>query len=75
MKSGFKILIASCLLISFSSFAHDNKMKQEQTGKMHEEHMKCMNKTGKSMQECMQMMEESKGKANKEKAGQKKTSY
>lgn len=50
-------------------------MKQEQTDKMHEEHMKCMNKTGKSMQECMQMMEESKGKANKEKTGQKKTSY
>lgn len=75
MKLVFKILTAFCLLISFSSFAHDKKMKQEQTDKMHEEHMKCMNKTGKTMEECMQMMEESKGKENKVKSKQKKMSY
>ncbi len=75
MKSILKIIAVSSLVISFSSMAHDKKMKQEESSKMHEEHMKCMNKTGKSMEECMQMMEDSKIKKNKDKKTQKKSNY
>ncbi len=74
MKSILKIIAVSSLVISFSSLAHD-KMKQEESSKMHKEHMKCMNKTGKSMEECMQMMEDSKIKKNKDKKTQKKSNY
>ena len=62
------------LFLSFFALA-DEKMKHQHGGaemQKHEEHMKCMEKTGKSMEECMKMMEQEKGKSKKEEKAKSK---
>lgn len=68
MKLLSSLSIFLSLFLSFNAFA-DGKMKHNHGGtemQEHEEHMKCMEKTGKSMEECMKMMEQDKGKSKKE---------
>lgn len=48
-----KLLLLVLILSSFSFPALSQHQHQNMDSKMHETHMKCMEKSGKSMEECM----------------------
>jgi major membrane immunogen (membrane-anchored lipoprotein) len=70
-----KVLIAFAVssLYLTSSMAQSDKTKQEMTDESHKVHMKCMEKTGKSMEECMKMKKDSTPKSEDAKKSQHKT--